>query len=239
MRKKLQKIIITALFIICTAGILIFINTKFAYNLHLTYYTLPENNSFISKLTIQKSCAENEIYCCQLNDHVHQYLEESYLKGIRFSIKNPFQIKAFVEKGLLTPILNSEVYIIDTLKYSHPYLTPKAKNLLQTIGTLFQNKLKNTNVSGTKLIVTSLLRTTSSIKKLRRINRNAIRYSAHLHGTTFDISYEAFHHPFAVNNSEIEILREILAKTLFELRNKNKCWVTYERAQSCFHIVSR
>lgn len=239
MRKKLGKIIITTLFIVCTTGIIIFINTKFAYNLHLSYYTLPENNVFISKLKIEKHCKEDEVYCCQLNDRVHQYLEESYLKGIRFSIKNPFQIKPFVDNGMLMPINNSDVYVIDTLKYSHPFLTPNAKNLLQTIGTLFQNRLKNTNVSGTKLIVTSLLRTTSSIKRLRRINRNAIRYSAHLHGTTFDISYEAFQHSFRFNNSEIEILKEVLAKTLFELRNKNKCWVTFERAQSCFHIVSR
>lgn len=217
----------------------VFINTKFAYNLHLKHFVTPENNIFIRKLKISKNCKYHETYSCQLNDRVCQYLEESYLKGIRYSIKHPLQIEYFVKIGMLTPVLNSDSYIIDTLEYSHPFLTHKAKELLHSICSAFQSKLKNTNAKGAKLIVTSLLRTTSSIKRLRKVNKNAIRYSAHLHGTTFDISYETFQHQVKFTHSELEILKEILAKTLFDLRFKNKCWVTFERSQSCFHIVSR
>lgn len=220
-------------------GSIVFVNTEFAYNLHLKHFSTPENNIYITELKIPKNCKDHETYSWQLNDRVYQYLEESYLNGIRYSIKHAFQIESFVKTGALIPILNSDSYIIDTLKYSHPFLTPKAKNLLSSICSIFQSKIKNTNAKGAKLIITSLLRTTTSIKRLRKVNKNAIRHSAHLHGTTFDISYEAFQHHSYFTHSELEILKEVLAKALFELRTKNKCWVTYEKSQSCFHIVSR
>ncbi len=185
------------------------------------------------------SCQEYEYFAWQLNDSVHHYLENSYVNGIKKTLTHPNEINAFVAAGALISIENNALYIIDTLKYSYPFLIPEAKKLLSEISTSFQQKLVNTNLNGTRLIVTSVLRTSTTIKLLRRRNRNAIRHSAHLHGTTFDISYNSFMHTKKLTTAENESLGAILAKTLFELRYQKKCWVTYERYQRCFHIVNR
>ena len=181
----------------------------------------------------RERCREYESYAWRLNDSVHQYLEASYLGGIQTILKRAREIDALVHAGTLIPIRNSSAYIIDTLWYSYPFLTPGARDLLDEIGTSFRYKLKNTHLKETRFVVTSVLRTTSSV------NRNSIRHSAHLHGTTFDISYEEFDHPRALTQAENEYLREVLALTLYELREERKCWATYEMWQTCFHVVSR
>lgn len=202
-------------------------------------FTKKQNHTTNKKKHYNINCKEYEYFSWQLNDSVHHYLEKSYLSGIKKTLKHPYEIDTFVKIGSLTPIQNTNLYIVDTLKYSYPFLIPDAKQLLHEIATSFQEKLLNTNLKGTRLVITSILRTSTTIKKLRRRNRNAIRYSAHLHGTTFDITYDSFDHEKKLSTAENESLRDILAKTLFELRSKKKCWVTYERYQTCFHIVNR
>ncbi len=194
---------------------------------------------YTKKKVREFSCQEYEYFSWQLNDSVHHYLENSYVNGIKKTLTHPNEIDKFIALGALILIKNNSLYIIDTLKYSYPFLIPKAKELLREISTSFQQKLVNTNLKGTRLVVTSVLRTSTTIKRLRRKNRNAIRHSAHLHGTTFDISYNLFMHKKKLTSAENESLGDILAKTLFELRHKKKCWVTYERYQRCFHIVNR
>ena len=230
--------------IICisTAISAVFVSTAFFLN----FAAPTENNAKIrtcqkhnKKKRCELYCQEYEYFSWQLNDSVHHYLENSYLNGIKKILKHPNEISAFVAVGSLMPIKNNSLYIIDTLKYSYPFLIPEAKELLSEISKLFQQKLVNTNLKGTRLVVTSVLRTTATIKRLRRRNRNAIRHSAHLHGTTFDITYNSFIHAKKLSMAENESLRDVLAKTLFELRHKKKCWVTYERYQTCFHIVNR
>jgi hypothetical protein len=154
-------------------------------------------------------------------------------------MKYAIEINQNVKTGKLIFIKNTKHYLIDSLKYSYPFLIPKAQNLLNLIGEKFQSKINNTNLKNTRFVVTSLLRTKSSTTRLRRKNKNAIRYSAHLHGTTFDITYEDFENQKNITPIEKESLKEILANILFELRKQKKCWVTYEYFQNCFHIVSR
>ena len=67
----------------------------------------------------------------------------------------------------------------------------------------------------------------------------AALWCAHLHGTTFDLSYATYDFKRPVTPEEADYLKEILAVTLFELRREKKCWVTYEIFQTCFHIVAR
>ena len=140
---------------------------------------------------------------------------------------------------MLDQINNTKTYIVDSLKHSYAFLTPNSKKLLTNISVNFQQKLKNTNLKKTKIIVTSVLRTKESINRLRKRNQTAIKYSAHLHGTTFDITCSKFYHNKKISLVEIESLKEILAKVLFDLRKQNMCWVTFEKYQSCFHIVSK
>jgi hypothetical protein len=191
------------------------------------------------KIIPKPSCFHTHSYFNKLNDSVHHYLEESYLNGIKSTIKRSFEIPNYVKTGALVPLKDNEVYQVDTLEYSYAFLTPRASSLLYEIGKRFQRKIRNTDLKGARLIVTSALRTINKVKLLRKVNRNAIKYSAHLHGTTFDITYSDFFHHKKITNAEIKGLSEILSKTLFELRLRKKCWVTFEQFQTCFHIVCR
>ena len=128
---------------------------------------------------------------------------------------------------------------VDELTHSAPYLVAEASDLLHEIGRRFNDSLAARGGGAYRIKVTSLLRTPKSVKRLRRVNRNASDSSAHMLGTTFDISYAQF----AASNDTLvrrsEDLKGILAEVLFALRNEGRCWVKYERKQPCFHISAR
>ena len=198
-------------------------------------------NRYKSKISFESKnkCRKNKFYVNELNDNFHNYFYKSFNQGIKKNLNSDLEIKTYVNKGALEHIKNSNTHSIEKLKHSYAYLTPNSKSLLINIGTNFQQKLKNTNLKKTKIIVSSLLRTKESVLKLRRINKTAIKQSAHLHGTTFDISCSKFSNEKSITKAEIESLKEILAKILFDLKKQKKCWVTYEEYQACFHIVNR
>lgn len=185
-----------------------------------------------------RPCVEYTTHAWQLVDSVEQYWVHSCENGIE-PLRFMREIYPAVDSGHLIPVVPNDHYNVDTMRYSFPFAIPKAHALIDTIATRFQQKLVNTNLSGTRIMVTSVLRTRSSVARLLRYNRNAIRNSAHLHGTTFDISYATFTGDHLIDTAEAEYLKEILAQTLFELRKEKKCWVTYEIFQTCFHIVAR
>ncbi|MGL5318503.1 MAG: DUF5715 family protein [Bacteroidales bacterium] len=133
----------------------------------------------------------------------------------------------------------NEYYTIDKLTHSHPYLTKKAANFLEMIGENFQDSLKAKSATPHRVIVTSLLRTHETIKDLRRKNPNSSLNSAHLYGTTFDISYMRFD---SIAPGEVipkQLLKSVLAEVLRDLRKEQKCYVKYEVRQGCFHITTR
>lgn len=185
-----------------------------------------------------KECREFVTHAWQLNDSVRHYLEHSYLNGIGV-VSYYRDIQSKLDSGKLVKVGNNPYYITDTMRYSYPFLTPGGKELLDELGVKFSEKLRNTELKEARFVVTSMFRTVSSVSRLRRHNRNAIRHSAHLHGTTFDISYEKFDHPRALDADEKAYLKETLAQCIFELRSARKCWATYEMWQTCFHIVNR
>jgi hypothetical protein len=223
--KKNNKIIISLL--------IIFINTN--------NYSFSTKKRFTSKICfeIKNKCQKNKLYVNELNDSFRNYFSKSFNQGIKKNLNSALEIKTYVNRGILEPIKSSKTFRIDKLEHSYAFLTPKSKSLLINIGTNFQQKLKNTNLKKTKIIVSSLLRTKDSVLKLIRINKTAIKQSAHLHGTTFDISCSKFVNKKSITKTEIESLKEILAKILFDLKKQKKCWVTYEKYQACFHIVNR
>mgnify|MGYP001419299138 CR=1 FL=1 len=184
-------------------------------------------------------CYEDTCYVKHLNDNVLTYLEESYLNGTQTFLKSTNDIRKLYRKGELVYIENSDYYFIDTMYYSYSFLVPKAKNLLDTIGERFHRKLENTGLECTRFTLTSMLRTTSSIKRLRRWNRNSIKNSAHLHGTTFDVSYRSFISSKELSPAEILYLGDVLGKVIYDLRREQKCYATYETWQTCYHVVCR
>ena len=184
----------------------------------------------------------------------------SYLNSLyRFKDVNDTQIVAAQQFGIeplstragvdsiasqLIKIESSNAFKLDSLTHSVPYLTPSASELLNTIATNFQMKLQQQGLAQYQFIVTSLLRTSDDVRKLRRVNRNAVRNSCHMYGTTFDIAYNCFEKvdslpDFEGNDASHKVLINTLGETLKELRDANRCYVKFERGQPCYHITTR
>jgi hypothetical protein len=130
-------------------------------------------------------------------------------------------------------------YYIDNLSYSMPYLVPEADELLKEIGSRFNDSLAARGGGNYRLKVTSILRSNSTVSRLRRRNGNAVEASAHMFGTTFDISYVKFICDSVTVARTQEDLKNLLAEVLKQLREEEKCYVKYERKQGCFHITAR
>ena len=94
--------------------------------------------------------------------------------------------------GKLVEVAPCERYAMDSLTHSIPFLVPKAGALLDTIGANFLDSLTCNGLNPNQIIVTSVLRTSDDVKRLRRRNGNASANSAHAFGTTFDVSYRRF-----------------------------------------------
>ena len=129
---------------------------------------------------------------------------------------------------------------VDKLDYSVPYLTNEAAQLLADIGQNFTDKLTEKGYRPHKIIVTSVLRTEEDIKKLQKVNGNAVKNSTHAYATTFDITYDRFQRVSTKGDIAYnDVLIETLADVLKEMQNDGRCYVKFERNQHCFHITSR
>lgn len=171
----------------------------------------------------------------KLNDKTSFYMHKVKLNGI-VPCSNEHEL---VSNNLLF-VDETKNYVVASLTSSYPYLTKKGKSLLDSIGARFNSKLINTPFKGTKFIVSSLTRTTESVNRLMKWNKNAVQNSPHLYGETFDIKYKMFHRPFAfLSKCNKKYLESVLAEVLYEMRTEKKCWVLKEKRQPCFHVVAR
>ncbi len=143
-------------------------------------------------------------------------------------------------KRPIVAVHSCDEFIIDSLRYSYPYLIPEAAKLLRDIGARFNAEQKARGGGHYRLKVTSLLRTQQVVRRLRRVNRIAVDSSAHRFGTTFDISYVNFYtdRRGGVNRTQ-EDLKNLLAEILYDMRQQGRCYIKYERKQGCFHITAR
>lgn len=142
-------------------------------------------------------------------------------------------------KKPIVEVKSNDNYHIDKLSHSYAYLVPKAAELLDTIGARFNHKLSSQGGGRYKIKVTSLLRTNESVNRLKKGNVNSTGNSAHLYGTTFDISYVGFHEGALNTRRHTDgELKNLLAEVLLELREEGRCLVKYERKQGCFHITA-
>lgn len=160
-------------------------------------------------------------------------------------VKNREEAEHLVKHQKLVNICHSPFYSIDELTHSIPYLVPRAQQLLNTI---CLNFIDSCQVRGLPIhlpIVTSVLRTTDDVTTLRKRNKNATENSCHCYGTTVDIAYNKFMPLTGTYQKEQELLRwnepmkRVLSEVLNDLRNKNLCYVKYERKQGCFHLTCR
>lgn len=171
------------------------------------------------------------------NDSNYIHLADAERIGIE-PISSPAQ--AWQVKRPICRIRSCASYVVDNLTHSYPYLVPEAATLLEEIGSRFNDSLAARGGGSYRIKVTSLLRTSSTIKQLRRRNRNAVSASAHQYGTTFDISYVNFicDRSTSANRTQQD-LKNLLGEILSDLRREQRCHVKYERKQGCFHITAR
>ena len=171
-----------------------------------------------------------------LND---KHLEVAKTVGIR-PLEDREEAESMKEK--LTHITDNEFYVVDSLTHSIPYLVPRASALLDTIGSNFLDSLAAKGLNPNQVIVTSVLRTQSDVKRLRRRNGNASANSAHCFGATFDVSWKRFK---KVEDEDGRPLQDVgsdtlkLSEVLRDLRQAEKCYIKYELKQGCFHITAR
>lgn len=171
------------------------------------------------------------------NDSNYLHIAEAEAIGVRpiTSLGGAWKAGARLER-----VITCEDYYIDDLTHSMPYLVPEAKELLGTIGRAFRDSLAARGGGDYRVKVTSVLRTPRLVKRLRRRNRNAVDTSAHLYGTTFDISYAQFicNRAGGVYRTQ-EDLKNLLGEVIWAQRDLGRCYVKYERKQACFHITAR
>lgn len=165
-------------------------------------------------------------------------LNDRHLKAARQWGIKPIVSDGHLEgqMGELSKIGSCRYYELDDLTHSLPYLVPRAEGLLETIGENFRDSLRSKGMSSCKIIVTSVLRTAGTVKKLRKQNVNASANSAHVYGTTFDIAYGRYD---GADEADAGKLKSVLAEVLRDLRAQKKCYVRYEYKQGCFHITVR
>ena len=138
-------------------------------------------------------------------------LNDKHLKAARQWGIQPVTSDELLEEqmGKLDKIGSCRYYQVDELTHSIPYLVPRAEKLLKTIGRNFQDSLSSKGLSSRKIIVTSVLRTTGNVKKLRKKNVNASANSAHVYGTTFDVAYARYK---GAEKEETDELKSVLAR---------------------------
>ena len=147
-------------------------------------------------------------------------------------------------KEKLQHIETNDLYVVDSLTHSIPYLIKGAAQLLDTIGTNFLDSLTAKGLNPNKIIVTSVLRTEDDVKRLRRRKGNASANSAHFYGTTFDVSWKRFkkvedEDGRPLQDVSSDTLKLVLSEVLRDLRKADKCYIKYELKQGCFHITTR
>lgn len=142
-----------------------------------------------------------------------------------------------VKEGKLIHIKNNPLFHITELKHSYPFLIPEMVDLLNEIAYNFNKNLPEQYKNDFKIVITSALRTNETQLYLSKSNRNASPVSAHLFGTTVDISYKVF---WGIKQDTLVsdyYAVQALTKSLQDLRMKCRFATVKERRQACFHTT--
>jgi hypothetical protein len=171
-----------------------------------------------------------------------------------FNDLNDTQLEAARKNGLKEPITTDQAktdrrlqfiqpnqyYDVQKLTHSIPYLVPKAAKLLEDMGKAFQDSLFNRGYNRNhRFTVTSVLRTEETVRQLRKTNVNSTENSCHCYGTTFDISYFTYTTPQVGKAASVDKMRQILYQVAYDMQRQGRCYVKYEKKQTCLHITVR
>ena len=174
-------------------------------------------------------------------DRIFDDLNDVQMEAARKNgLKETLTEKEIAGSSKLKYIESNRYYDIDELTHSVPYLVPKAADLVEDIGRAFQDSLFNRGYSRNhRITVTSVLRTKEQVRQLRRNNVNSTENSCHCYGTTIDISYLTFSTPDKGRVASQEKMRQVLMQVVYDLRQAGRCYVKYEKQQTCLHITVR
>lgn len=182
-------------------------------------------------------------YVRELNDLHDAHLSAAQVWGISPLKQREDTSQYQIGKELIRISSQTELFRVDDLRHSVPYLVPQAARLLSIIAKDFRDSLISKKLPLYRIVVTSVTRTTEDVQSLMRHNRNAIPTSVHCYGTTFDISWKRYDLPMGLSKDQQSVsadkLKFILGQVLFNLRNRGLCYVKYERKQACYHITAR
>jgi len=166
---------------------------------------------------------------CQttFTDEVQEHKKAYYNEGIEPQFNNT-DLRKLYKKRELKKLESNDLFYVRNLKYSQPYILPKAYNFIYKICEEYNDSCSKNELDYIPIIITSVTRTKENVIRLQKINLNAIQESAHLKGKTFDISYKTF----GKYNKQLELFIDIL----LTYKEKNLCFVKYER-NGCLHIT--
>ena len=202
----------------------------------LTYYWLLGGEACRKNLSSKPKPEIEAMYRFDDQNDKHRKHAESI--GIAAPLDSIEQICSV--KNQLCKLRTCRHYRIAHLTHSHPYLVPEAAQLLKEIGRDFKRRLRHGGYHPHRIVVTSLLRTKADVAQLMATPEgiNAVRNSAHLYGTTFDVSYANFAPWFGWGKVPgKDVLAHTLGEILHELRSQGRCLVKYERQTDCYHIT--
>lgn len=147
-------------------------------------------------------------------------------------VKDKNHLNKLVKQGKLVAIKQRGYgYRVNRLTHSHAFLVPKGRTVLNAIARDFV-KIAGQNF----FVVTSLTRTESDQKRLRRVNSNASSNdSSHSYGGAIDISYVRFNYKLGGNPK----LEKHLETVLKQYQASGKIYFVKERQSRCFHIIVR
>ena len=202
---------------------------------------IPHSNRSMMRAYFSVRCKnyQQQNFSKKLNDRIVDYSSQAKATGIAIC-GNRKEVEKRVSAHKLFKVRSGSLYVVDDMTHSYPYLTRDSKRLLEEIGARLKDKIAKDGLKGSKIHVTSMMRTTEKLKGLRRTNGNVSDNSPHLYGNAFDISYARFtFRKVYVTECDKWYMKESLAEVIWQLRQEKKCWATYEKQQGCFHIVSR
>ena len=190
-------------------------------------------------LDTKKHTRFNGKYNSTFNDINDLHIEAATKNGV-----GPLTSRAdtILYEDKLTKITGkSDLYKVDKLTHSIPFLVPSAVTLLNDICLNFRDSLISKKMPLYTPIVTSITRTDDDVKGLSKRNRNASSNSAHRYGTTFDIAWTRFDKIDTTDERTRDDgqLKAVLGQVLHDLRERERCYIKHERKQACFHITVR
>lgn len=166
---------------------------------------------------------------CQINSKVLKFKRDNYTTKHRAQAHKLDDIKpvetnaerdAYVEKGVLVPLKNTDGWIVKSMDYGSPFVHSKLYQKLKLIEQRFAEKQQEHNLSGIQFVISSAYRTVDDQERLRKVNKNATVDSSHSYGASVDISH--------IRGKDCEQATELFQETLNELQKEKQLWLCPE-----------